>query len=505
MSDINRALEEKISEICRKYGGEEKLNIQINGKKFLDYKVRDISYGCNLRDTLQCLALPKIGHGNIDLIIRGATTSHAIDFEEIWDLKIPMRKFDQIAPSMTEKFTKAQLKDKPSERVAEFKEGDTVTDGYGYFYRLIKKPIDSKVWDYKEINSDGSETGNLKSEFPEANFKKVVLGQAMAEVKGLNATNQLAEEQFAAFLIRHEKAPEKYMKIAFPIVHKTGGQHWSGDTSARFKERNLYTSLNLAPLKNFGEGYPNKGRLTVRVYEGIQEDFVEFEIDLDEMLSEHGRDHGRKISAVIEELKTHSTRSEEAKKKMTDKKNEMLASAGKMSRMALAKNSVREGVGNIAEGVKIRTTHKTGEVLVDGMVAMLPIPGVKEALQNPTIRVIAQGGLAFLIKGACNEGALPEKLTPFVAEGARRQLKAAGYELSGPVLDQAIPMGKLLLEQLAAAGRQLMSKEEIAEVEAQLGVRARVEVEETEAGSFEKENVAASPKKKSAAFWQDGK
>lgn len=196
-------------------------------------------------------------------------------------------------------------------------------------------------------------------------------------------------------------------------------------------------------------------------------------------------------AAVVEKLVSNLQKEEI---EMTEK-----VAAVVMSRMDIAKGSIKEGLGDIAEGAKTRTVHKTGEVMVDSVASIIPIEGVREALKNPTVRTMTQASLAFLIKGMCNEGLIPAKLAPFVAKSAARQLKAAGYELSGPVLDQVMPMGMLLMEQLAEAGRSLMSPEEIAIIE---GVKARVESpieEEFEEVIIEK-NVAKKTKKETETF-----
>lgn len=130
-----------------------------------------------------------------------------------------------------------------------------------------------------------------------------------------------------------------------------------------------------------------------------------------------------------------------------------------------AVGTIKDGFADMMDGAKTRTIHVMGANLVDAMSSVLPNEEVKNFLSNDMAKTGVQGILAFIIKGACDEGAIPARLAPFVKIACEKQLEALGYEFAGPVLDQIVPLGGLLISELASAGRGLMTKEQVQEIE----------------------------------------
>lgn len=169
-----------------------------------------------------------------------------------------------------------------------------------------------------------------------------------------------------------------------------------------------------------------------------------------------------------------------AMKKGHEMKNELAGYQVGSSIKTRAMDTVKDSLSDIREGAQIRTIQKIGGNLVGAMTALVPNEEAKEILSNELVKTGIQGLLAFIMQGMCDEGAIPEKIRPYVKKACKSQLEALGYEFTGPVLDQAFPLAQILLAEMAAAGKSMMTSEEIEKIEAEMP-KVRVDaVEEIE-------------------------
>lgn len=169
------------------------------------------------------------------------------------------------------------------------------------------------------------------------------------------------------------------------------------------------------------------------------------------------------------------------------------------STKSIAKASSIDSFNHFKEGGKTRLVHKMGGNLVTAISSLIPSDEVKTLFENEHIKTGTQGVLSFFIKVLCEEGVIPQHARPFVKKACERQLEAAGFELSGPVMEQVAPFVQLMMGQLVEAGKSLMTAEEIeaAEKEIRETEIAKARVEEEVDISIEEEEEELSLQKKS--------
>lgn len=187
--------------------------------------------------------------------------------------------------------------------------------------------------------------------------------------------------------------------------------------------------------------------------------------------------------------------SDNSDNKTTEKKD------GKMTEISKTKKHLVKAGNHFGHGVKVATVNKIGENLVDAIVHMIPSEEAKDAFKNEYLKSGTQGVLAFILMVASDEGLpiIPEKSRPYVSKACGMQMQASGFVLGDKGLDAISPVISLLIQQLHEAGKSLMSKEEIAQIE---GFKARVDVDEEAKDAFEvefEEEIAPGVKKEEVA------
>lgn len=346
-----------------------------------------------------------------------------------------------------------------NKKPADLKTGDILISlgTPGAFIQLVKQTAGDYRWDYSLMSPTGEEKLGYDAYFG-YEYKVLKIDTPLIEEQVVdNTINHKAEQKIAEWFIQHKLLDKPNVVNVYLNEERKQNLHggyWTSMSVGIPEEFNLskLICVSALPKTNSPDYWPGAGNINIRLTdenEKITSEPIEISIDGIRSCSL------RSIPSIVREIQNKEMKMAE-NKISTDKKS---------SHTAIAKSAAKEGAGFVFEGIKNRAVHQGGTVMIDSLVNMIPIKGVKEAMENENIKVATQGSIAFIFKMMADQGAIPASAKPYVLAFCNRQIKASGYKLSEPVLNQAGPAFSLLIDQLVAAGKSMMSPEELAEIE----------------------------------------